>query len=108
MLKLKKTALSLFGLAVMLICVNPPQATRRRGGFDRASVSASGLRSSVSVRGAGALCRLPAGSLLLWADVCSPGLGLSPRLLRRTGTSFRGSSIASSWCVARTGGGKRS
>ena len=26
MLKLKKTALSLFGLAVMLICVNPPKA----------------------------------------------------------------------------------
>ena len=26
MLKLKKAALSLFGLAVMLICINPPQA----------------------------------------------------------------------------------
>src|SRR6185312_1485401 len=26
MLKLKKTALSLFGLAVMLLCVNPPKA----------------------------------------------------------------------------------
>ena len=26
MLKLRKTALSLFGLAVMLICVNPPKA----------------------------------------------------------------------------------
>ena len=26
MLTLKKTALSLFGLAVMLVCINPPQA----------------------------------------------------------------------------------
>ena len=96
---LKKTALSLFGLAVMLICFNPPQAACWRGGFVGHGLSASGLCSSVPVCCAAALRRLPAGSLLLCADLSFVrGLGISSGLPRVPAfCSAQISSIASSW-----------
>jgi hypothetical protein len=55
---LKKTALSLFGLAVMLICFNPPQAHAGVVVSFGCGVSASGLRSSVPVCRAACLTSL--------------------------------------------------
>ena len=81
---LKKTALSLFGLVGDADLFQSAAGTRRRGGFDRASLSASGLRSSVPVCGARALMSLTGRLLTSMADVCSSGLGLSPGLLRST------------------------
>ena len=92
---LKKTALSLFGLVVMLICCQPAAGSRRRGGCD------SGRRIRVRftfVRtGMWRPCLMsPTGRLLiLWADYVRPGWGYRPGFYAAAYTR-RGMNIASS------------
>ena len=104
---LKKTALSLFGLVVMLVCFNPPQA--------HAGVVVSFgpvFPRPVYVRpyGYGRLCHTsPTGRILTFMLPLRRTFvraGAIVQASTRTGISLRGSSIASSSNAVGIGGGK--
>src|SRR6266404_1154477 len=94
---LKKTALSLFGLVVMLICFNPPQAH-------------AGVVVSFGRTGMLRLCPLwPTGPLLTSTlrRMFDPA-GVIDLAFMRTRISARALSVASSSYAVLTGGGKSS
>jgi hypothetical protein len=104
---LKKTALSLFGLAVMLICFNPPQA-------DAGVVVSFGsvYPRPVYVRPYRYVAPVPyvayrPDPYFYAPTYVRPGWGYIVRASTPRVT-FRGMSIACSWNAVRTGGGNSS
>ena len=106
---LKKTALSLFGLAAMLICFNPPKANAGVIVATRASLPASSLCPSLPVRGADTLCRYT-GQIPISMGQCSCAqVGDIVRAFTGPDIGFREDmNTVNSLYVARTGGGKSS